>query len=112
MLNVRRESITQELGELKGAGLIHCQRGRITVVNRPKLEARACECYGGIKREFNRLLAGLANSPVRNGLEEIWQARSTSATPQVSFGVNQDYVSAPGPYVRQEEEYLGRHLPA
>ena len=33
MLNVRRESITQELGELKVAGLIHCQRGRITVDN-------------------------------------------------------------------------------
>jgi CRP-like cAMP-binding protein len=112
MLNVRRESITQELGELKGAGLIRCQRGRITVVNRPKLEARACECYGGIKREFNRLLAGLANSPVRNGLEEIWQARSTSAAPQISFGVGQDNVSGPGSYVRQEEDYLGRHQPA
>jgi CRP-like cAMP-binding protein len=112
MLNVRRESITQELGELKGAGLIHCQRGRITVVNRVKLEARACECYGGIKREFNRLLAGLANSPVRNGLEEIWQARSTGAAQHVSFGVAPDYASAPGPYLHQEEDYLARHQPA
>ena len=110
MLNVRRESITQELGELKGAGLIRCQRGRITVVNRPKLEARACECYGGIKREFNRLLAGLASPPVRNGLEEIWQARSTSAAPQISFGVVPEYAS--GAFVRQEEDYLTRHQPA
>jgi CRP-like cAMP-binding protein len=112
MLNVRRESITQELGELKVAGLIHCQRGRITVINRLKLEARACECYGGIKREFNRLLAGLNSSPVRNGLEELWQARSTDAASQISFGQVPDYTSGPEAYVRRDEDYLGRHQPA
>ena len=72
MLNVRRESITQELGELKAAGLIRCQRGRITVVNRSNLEARACECYRGIKREFTRLLAPVTQAP--SGLEEIWNS--------------------------------------
>ncbi len=58
MLGVRRESITKEAGELQAAGLIHYKRGRMIVVDRPKLETRACECYRGIRREFTRLLTG------------------------------------------------------
>jgi len=56
MLGVRRESISKEAGELQTASLIHYKRGRIIVVNRPKLEARACECYRGMRRESTRLL--------------------------------------------------------
>ena len=56
MLGVRRESISAEAGELQTAGLIHYRRGRMIVVDRPKLETRACECYRGIRREFTRLL--------------------------------------------------------
>jgi len=56
MLGVRRESISEEAGELQTAGLIHYRRGRMIVVDRPKLETRACECYRGIRREFTRLL--------------------------------------------------------
>ena len=56
MLGVRREGISKEAGELQTAGLIHYKRGRIIVVDRPKLEAQACECYRGIRREFTRLL--------------------------------------------------------
>jgi CRP-like cAMP-binding protein len=58
LLGVRRESITKEAGELQTAGLIYNGRGRIIVVDRPRLEARACECYRGIRREFARLLSG------------------------------------------------------
>jgi len=58
MLGVRRETITKEVGELQTAGLIQIGRGRIVVVDRPRLEARACECYRGTNREFGRLLAG------------------------------------------------------
>jgi hypothetical protein len=36
--------------------LIHYSRGRITVIDRPRLEARACECYQVVKTEFDRLL--------------------------------------------------------
>jgi CRP-like cAMP-binding protein len=111
MLNVRRESITQELGELKGAGLIHCQRGRITVVNRAKLEGRACECYGAIRREFSRLLAATRGVPVRNDLEEIWQSRATGAATQVRFGVP-NYTLMPHTYGYQEEELSLRRSPA
>lgn len=84
MLNVRRESITQELGELKSAGLIRCQRGRITVVNRSLLETRACECYKGIKKEFSRLLAGPTEPAVASGLEQIWNSRPASAPQPVA----------------------------
>lgn len=58
MLGVRRETITKEVGELQAAGLITNGRGRIVVIDRPRLEARACECYREINREFRRLLTG------------------------------------------------------
>ena len=56
MLGVRREGVTEAAGKLQEAGLIHYSRGRITVVDRPKLEARVCECYAVVKKEFDRLL--------------------------------------------------------
>jgi len=56
MLGVRREGINEAAGRLKAAGLIRHARGRISVLDRPKLEARACECYGVVKREYERLL--------------------------------------------------------
>jgi CRP-like cAMP-binding protein len=56
MLGVRREGVTEAAGDLQRAGLIHYSRGKITVVDRPGLEARVCECYQVVKREFDRLL--------------------------------------------------------
>jgi CRP-like cAMP-binding protein len=56
MLGVRREGVTEAAGKLQDAGLIHYSRGRITVVNRPGLEAQVCECYRVVKTEFDRLL--------------------------------------------------------
>ncbi|MFT7266430.1 MAG: CRP-like cAMP-binding protein [Halioglobus sp.] len=56
MLGVRREGVTEAAGELQRAGLIDYSRGRISVLDRPGLEARACECYQVVKTEFDRLL--------------------------------------------------------
>ena len=56
MLGVRREGVTESAGNLQRAGLIHYSRGRITVLDRPGLEARVCECYQVVKKEFDRLL--------------------------------------------------------
>ena len=60
MLGVRREGVTEAAGKLQGAGLIHYRRGKITVLDRPRLEARSCECYQVVKTEFDRLLPYVA----------------------------------------------------
>ena len=59
MLGVRREGVTEAALKLQGAGLIRYARGRISVLDRPGLEARTCECYAVVKREYDRLLPGL-----------------------------------------------------
>jgi CRP-like cAMP-binding protein len=56
MLGVRREGVTEAAGKLQSAGLIHYSRGRITVLDRPGLESRVCECYAVVKKETDRLL--------------------------------------------------------
>ena len=56
MLGVRRESVTEAAGNVQRAGLIEYNRGHITVIDRPGLEARACECYAVVRKEFDRLL--------------------------------------------------------
>ena len=56
MLGVRREGVTEGALKLQHAGLIRYARGHITVVDRKGLEARSCECYAVVKREYDRLL--------------------------------------------------------
>jgi CRP-like cAMP-binding protein len=60
MLGVRREGVTEAAGKLQAAGLIRYHRGQITVLDRPGLEARSCECYQVVKTEFDRLLPYVA----------------------------------------------------
>jgi CRP-like cAMP-binding protein len=55
MLGVRRPTVSLAAGMLQHAGLIHYVRGRITILDRPGLEAASCECYGTIVAEFERL---------------------------------------------------------
>jgi CRP-like cAMP-binding protein len=56
MLGVRREGVTEAAGHLQKAGVIRYSRGHITVLDRHALEARTCECYAVVKREYDRLL--------------------------------------------------------
>ena len=56
MLGVRRQGVTESAGKLEREGLITYSRGLITVLDRPGLEERACECYSVVKRETERLL--------------------------------------------------------
>ncbi len=56
MLGVRREGVTEAAFKLQRAGLIRYARGRISVLDRPGLETRTCECYAVVKKEYDRLL--------------------------------------------------------
>jgi CRP-like cAMP-binding protein len=60
MLGVRREGVTEAAGNLQQVGLIEYRRGHITVLDRPGLETRTCECYAVVKKEFDRLLPDIA----------------------------------------------------
>jgi CRP-like cAMP-binding protein len=59
MLGVRRPGVTEAAMKLQDAGLIRYSYGHIEVLDRPGLEKRVCECYGVVKREFDRLLPDL-----------------------------------------------------
>ncbi|MFL9909784.1 Crp/Fnr family transcriptional regulator [Paraburkholderia sp. RL17-337-BIB-A] len=59
MLGVRRSGVTEAAMKLQDAGLIRYSYGHIEVIDRPGLEARVCECYGVVRREFDRLLPEL-----------------------------------------------------
>jgi CRP-like cAMP-binding protein len=62
MLGVRREGVTEAAGKLQEAGLIHYNRGRITILDRPGLEKRVCECYQVVQDEYRRLLPDMPTS--------------------------------------------------
>ena len=84
MLGVRREAVTEAAGKLQASGLIQYSRGLIKVIDRPGLEARACECYAVVKAEYDRLfqlpggarVRGYARpnlESVRKRAEERWK---------------------------------------
>jgi CRP-like cAMP-binding protein len=56
MLGVRRSGVTVTAGTMKQAGLISYTNGHMTILDRPSLEAVACECYGTVQRHFKQLL--------------------------------------------------------
>lgn len=58
MLGVRRPGVTEVAVRLKAEGLIDYRRGAIRILNRPEVERLACECYGRVKDEYERLFGG------------------------------------------------------
>jgi CRP-like cAMP-binding protein len=65
VLGVRREGVTAAVGKLQRRHLIKCGRGHITVIDRGRLEEAACECYGVVKSEQQRLLPGICREPAK-----------------------------------------------
>jgi CRP-like cAMP-binding protein len=63
MLGVRREGVTEAASKLQRDGLIRYSRGRITVIDRPALEERSCECYAVVRKEYDRLLPQASLAP-------------------------------------------------
>ena len=58
MLGVRRPTVSIVAAILQKAGLIGYSRGKMTILDREGLEAATCECYGIVKKEFERLVGG------------------------------------------------------
>jgi hypothetical protein len=56
MLGVQRSTVTVAAGELQRSGIIGYSRGRIHILDRPGLTAKACECYGIVNASYDRLL--------------------------------------------------------
>lgn len=86
LLGVRREGVTDAAQKLQKAGLIEYARGHITVLDRPGLEKRSCECYSVVKREYDRLLPEPASK--LNLVPASVEAKSCY------FGSNQDALRA------------------
>ena len=55
MLGVRRAGVTEAASQLQSKGLIRYQRGYIQIIDTKSLETAACECYGIVKTEYDRL---------------------------------------------------------
>ncbi|MDB5457730.1 MAG: putative transcriptional regulator, Crp/Fnr family [Caulobacter sp.] len=56
MLGVQRTTVTAVAKTLQDEGLIRYSRGRVEILDRPRMERRACECYAAIETHFARLL--------------------------------------------------------
>jgi len=75
MLGVRRGGVTESAGKLQTLGLINYNRGHIRVLDRPALEAHACECYSVVKKEFDRLLPWIPTSQSIAGMAGISRSK-------------------------------------
>jgi CRP-like cAMP-binding protein len=56
MLGVRREGVTVAAGELQATGIIHYHRGTMEVLDRVRLQARACSCYAADRAVYREQL--------------------------------------------------------
>lgn len=56
LLGVQRAGVSMAASALQKAGVIEYRYGRVTIIDRDRLEARACECYEAIRAALDQLL--------------------------------------------------------
>jgi len=56
MLGVQRTTVTAAARTMQDRGMIRYRRGVVDIIDRPALEAVACECYGAVRSTYERLL--------------------------------------------------------
>jgi CRP-like cAMP-binding protein len=56
MLGVQRSTVTVAAGDMQRQELIGYSRGKIHLLDRPRLMRAACECYGIVSGGYARLL--------------------------------------------------------
>ena len=62
MLGIRRASVNGAAGRLKAEGILTYRRGFVTILDRRRLEAAACTCYGIVEAETRRLMTNGAGA--------------------------------------------------
>jgi CRP-like cAMP-binding protein len=92
MLGVRREGVTEAAGKLQKAGIIKYHRGKISVLDREKLEMMSCECYSVVRKETDRLssLPAITTRYVRSGDSSAAQANLLNRFPHNDRRKNRD----------------------
>ena len=75
LLGVRRSTVTVVAGALQQPGVIHYRRGAIRVLDRPALEAVACECYRIVRDGYNRSWCGRSVGAPYNAGEGLFTQR-------------------------------------
>lgn len=99
MLGVRRVGVGAAAARLQRAGVIEYGRGRITVLDRPRLERIACECYEVVRKEYQRLL------PWRHHRQQARNQTSRSSTADATQWVDRDRVCDRTPSYSRSASY-------
>lgn len=70
MLGTQRSTVTVAAGAMQQNGMIGYSRGKIRIVDRPRLEATACECYMIVRSAYDRVLQPNVGEPPKYALEK------------------------------------------
>jgi Mn-dependent DtxR family transcriptional regulator len=67
MLGVQRTTVTEALGQLAEAGLVHQGRGFIRILDRGRMQTVVCECYDAVRDNLQQLIGEEpANGPAEH----------------------------------------------